>query len=280
MAKVPLTHLSKVFWPREKYTKGDLIAYYESVAPILLPYLKDRPNSLSRFPDGITGMHFFQKNVKRENLPSFVHTLMLRAKTAKKNVRYVLCDNKETLLYLANFGCIELHPWNSRKGSLEKPDYIIFDLDPGPQTKFGDAIAVAQAVHQALEKRRVKSFCKTSGKRGLHVYVPVKGRLTYEKARVFARDVAAEIVAKLPRVASVEHWPKDRRDKIFIDIARNAIGQTTVAPYSVRPWPGAPVSTPLEWREVKKGLSPGAFTIQTIGKRLKQKGDLWKAMRV
>jgi len=275
---VPLTHPDKVFWPEEGYTKGDLIAYYEQIAPYILPHLAGRPCSLHRFPDGIRGVHFFQKNVRRETLPRFVETLLLRAKTTGKPVRYAMCNNEESLLYLANFGCIEFHPWNSRKGSLVKPDFIVFDLDPGPRSSFGDAVEVARVLHRILDAKGVANYVKTSGKRGLHVYAPTNRKISYAAARAFARAAAEEVVRRAPRIASVEHWPKDRKGKVFIDIARNAEGQTTAAPYSVRPVPGATVSTPLAWSEVTARLSPKRFTMQNMLARLKKKGDLWRAI--
>lgn len=272
------THLDKVFWPREKYTKGDLIEYYERIAPFILPYVKDRPCATNRFPDGIKGGHFFQKNYEGD-LPDFVHTATERAKTTGKSVRYILCNNRETLAYLANLGVIELHPWSSRRGSLLKPDWMIFDLDPGTKASFADVIKVAQMLRRVLEAAHMRSVPKTSGKRGIHVYVPVRGRYSYERVRKLARELAERVVEELPETASLEHWPNKRKDKIFLDIGRNAKGQTAVAPYSVRPVPGAPVSTPLAWREVKKGLDPSRFTIKTIFTRLKKKGDLFKGAR-
>lgn len=272
------THLGKIYWPEKGYTKGDMIAYYAKIAPYLLPYTKDRPTAVNRFPDGIYGEHFFQKNMGNIRLPKYVETVSIRAKTTGKNVRYTLVNNKETLLWLANFGAIELHPFGSRKGSLLKPDFIIFDLDPGPKSSFGMVIKVAQRIHEVLDSRNVPSFVKTSGKRGLHVYVPTHGKYTYEKARAFAKEIAEEIVSDLPNIASIEHWPKDRKDKVFIDVMRNALGQTAVAPYCLRPTPDATVSTPLEWNEVRVGLNPKKFTVKTIFSRIRARGDSWRAL--
>jgi bifunctional non-homologous end joining protein LigD len=269
------TNPDKVFWPDLGYTKGDLIGYYENIAPVILPYLADRPNSLNRFPDGITGVHFFQRNVARGSTPDFVETATIRAKTGR-NVRYVLCNNKETPLFLADLGCIEVHPWNSRVGMLAKPDYLILDLDPGERAAFGDCIKVAQAAHEILGAIRVPNLCKTSGKRGLHIYVPLGAKYPYERVRQFGDALACAINKKIPELTSMEHWPAKRKDKIHVDIMRNAIGQTAAAPYSLRPVAGAPVSTPLLWSEVKVGLRPDQFTIHSIFARLKKKGDLWK----
>lgn len=271
--KPNLTHLSKVYWPIEGYTKGDLLAYYDRIAPRILPFLKDRPTALNRFPNGVTGTHFFQKNM-RGKLPPFVRTVTIRAASTGKPVRYVMCNNKETLLWLANLGAIELHPWNSRTGSLSRPDHIVFDLDPGPRSSFNDVVRTALALRKALAARTLSSYVKTSGKRGLHLYVPTKQKHTYLSARRLATQVAKEVVSSLPDIASLAHWPKDRRDKVYIDISRNATGQTVVAPYSVRPVPGAPVATPLAWSEVRPGLDPRSFTIRTVFKRLKR--NPWK----
>lgn len=268
-------NLDKVYWPEKGYTKGDMIAYYGQIAPYILPFLKDRPTALNRFPDGIHGEHFFQKNMGNVLPPKYIKTASIRAKTTGKNVRYALVNNKETLLWLANYGAIELHPFSSRKGSLQQPDFIIFDLDPGPESSFPSVITAANAIHKALDVLNMENFVKTSGKRGLHVYVPTQGKYSYEQARKFAKEVAAGIVKKLPKVASIEHWPKDRKDKVFIDVMRNAMGQTAVAPYCLRPVLEATVSTPLAWSEVKTGLTPKKFTIRNVHARLKVKGDIW-----
>lgn len=277
MAKQTFTHTDKPYWPEDGYTKGDMLHYYERVAKYILPYLKDRPVALNRFPEGVTGIHFFQKNIE-EKLPTFVTTTTLRAKTTGKGVRYALINNLDTLLYFANHGAIEFHPWNSHKGSLSKPDFLIFDLDPGEKAKFGDVVKVAQDLHKILESKKIKSFPKTSGKRGLHVYVPLDSRYSYKAVREFARTIAEEVVAKIPDLASLEHWPAKRKNKVYVDVLRNAVGQTAVAPYSLRPISGAPVSTPLAWGEVTQRLDPKKFTIRTVFKRLEQKGDPWRGV--
>lgn len=278
MNKRPQTfhHLDKVFWPKEGYTKGDVIRYYGRIALRILPYLEGRPNSLNRFPNGITGIHFFQKNVAKASMPAYVQTRTIRAKTNGKNVRYVLCDNQETLLYLANLGCIEVHPWSSRVGTLLKPDYLILDLDPGTRATFRDVIAVARATHALLDAAGMPNVCKTSGKRGLHIFVPLGAKYSFERVRQCANLVAQAVHKKIPELTSLEHWPAKRKNKVRIDTMRNAIGQTVAAPYSLRPTPSATVSAPLRWKEVKAGLRPERFTIETIFKRLQSIGDPWK----
>ena len=271
------THLDKIFWPKEKYTKGDVIAYYQKIAPYILLYLDGRPESLNRHPGGINGPNFFQKNVEREHLPEFVKTRTLKAESANKKVRYALIQNKESLLYFANLGCIEFNPWASRVRSLQKPDFLTIDLDPHGRS-FDDVVAVAQALHKLLDGLGAKNYCKTSGKSGVHVMVPLDAQYSYDKTRAFAKLLILRLNRQLPALTTLEQRFAKRRGKIYLDIARNAYGQTVAAPYCLRPYPGATVSTPLEWREVKKGLHPSAFTIKTIFPRLTKKGDLMKGL--
>ncbi len=270
------THLDKAYWREAGYTKSDLLDYYEKIAPFLLPYLKDRPVVMKRFPEGIDHESFFQKNVTNKHLPSFVRLATIPAKTIDKDVHYIIANNKETLLYMANFGAIELHPWASRVRCLTEPDFMIFDLDPGEQTTFDMAIEAAHAVKNVLDTCGIQSYPKTSGKRGLHVYVPVGGKYTYENVRDFALRVADVVVERHLTLASLAKHPADRKDKIFIDYLRNSFGQTAAAAYCPRATPTATISTPLEWSEVWVGLSPEQFTIRTIFKRLEKKGDIWR----
>ncbi|MBI4079692.1 DNA polymerase LigD [Candidatus Kaiserbacteria bacterium] len=274
--KSTFTHVDKIFWPKEKYTKGDVIEYYEKLAPYILPYLKDRPMVMNRHPNGATKSGFFQKDSSSLNLPSFVKTATLRSETDNKKVQYVVCNNKETLLYLANLGCIEMNPFASRTTALHKPDFLIIDLDPSGNS-FDEIVEVARELHGILKEIGItKSIPKTSGKKGMHVYIPLKGAYSYDVARNVAKLLGELLHSRLPKLASMEHFPAKRRGKIHPDYMRNALGQTAVAPYSLRPFTGATVSTPLEWSEIKKGLKPSQFTIRTIHTRLKKKGDLWK----
>lgn len=271
------THQEKIYWPKEKYTKGDVIAYYQKIAPYILPYLKDRPESLNRHPHGITGENFYQKNVGEQKVPQFVKTLTLKTKTTGKKVRYALIQNKDSLLYFVNFGCIEINPWQSRRGHLEKPDYLTIDLDPHGRP-FDEVVQVALEMKKILDSIGAKSYIKTSGKTGLHLMLPLKGAYTYLQARTFAKLFVGHVHEALPALTTLEQRLAKRHGKIYLDIARNAYGQTTVAPYSVRPYPGATVSTPLRWSEVKKGLRPGTFTIKTIFPRLQKEGDLLQSL--
>jgi DNA ligase D-like protein (predicted polymerase)/DNA ligase D-like protein (predicted 3'-phosphoesterase) len=269
-SKALLTNLDKVFWPKEKITKGDLLRFYADVAPWMLPHLKDRPQSLRRFPNGIDGETFFQKNL--ENHPDWVETIPIEHKN--KEVNYLLIQNEQSLLYAANLGCIEIHPFFSRIRKLHSPDYLMFDLDP-KGASFEKVIEVAQTIHQVLEEIEVPSYCKTSGATGLHIAVPLGAKYSYEQAKKFAEIVAMLVQQQLPKIATLERSIAKRKGKVYIDYLQNNFGQTLAAPYSVRARPKAPVSTPLRWSEVKKGLNPTDYTIKNTLKRLKKLGDLY-----
>lgn len=266
-----MTNLSKVFWPKEGYTKGDLIEYYKEVSPYILPYLKGRPETLHRYPNGITGPSFYQKNV--ENVPDFVQTEKIEHED--HSVNYIIINTETSLLYVINLGCIELHPFGARIDTLEYPNYVILDLDP-EDISFEKVIETAQVVHEILEELDIPSVCKTSGKRGLHIYIPLEGQYTYEEVAYFAKLIAVLVHQKIPGFTSLERRPKNRQKKVYIDYTRNGFGQTVVAPYSVRPVSGATISTPLKWSEVVSGLDPQNFTIKTVLKRFEKEGDLFK----
>jgi bifunctional non-homologous end joining protein LigD len=272
--QLKLTNLDKVYWPKEKYTKGDLVNYYRKVAKFILPYLKDRPENMNRHPHGINGPSFYQKNVDHQP-PVWVKTKKIFSESNKADINYLVCQNEATLVYMANLGCIEINPWNSRIQNLEKPDWMVIDLDP-EAISFEQVIVVAQAVHKLLDSIGVKNFCKTSGATGLHIFVPLAAKYTHDQVKDFAHIIAVLVNRRLPNITSIERMPKKRQKKVYLDFLQNRKGQTLAAPYSVRPKPGATVSTPLEWGEVKRGLDPKKFTIQTIVPRLKKKGDIWK----
>ena len=270
-----LSNLDKVYFPESGITKGDLIDYYRRMANTILPYLKYRPENLNRHPNGWEGKSFYQKDTKNDP-PDFVRTVNIWSDSNNAELRYMVCDNVETLLYMANLGCIEINPWNSRVDSLHNPDYMIFDIDPGDHNTFEQVIRVAQEFHRVLTLACEEHYPKTSGKTGIHIYVPLKARYDYDQIRDFSQLVAQLVHRALPDITSMERSPAKRKDKIYLDYLQNRFGQTIAAPYSVRPAAGAPVSTPLEWNEVKKGLDPAKFTIKNIEKRLEKKGDLWK----
>jgi bifunctional non-homologous end joining protein LigD len=269
---VSLTNQQKVYWPAEGFTKGDLIDYYREVASFILPYLHDRPLSLNRHPNGIQGESFFQRDVSNQPPPDWVATAELISDG--KKVRSVLCQNEATLVYLANLGCIELNPWNSRVGTLDLSDYALLDLDP-EDIVFDSVIEAAQAIHKVLDRIGAEARCKTSGKRGMHIYIPFGAQYSHDQAKRFAELLAHFVHAKLPASTSLVRSPGRRQGRVYLDYLQNGRGKTLAAAYSVRPFPGATVSTPLKWSEVKRGLDPAAFTIKTMRKRLGAVGDLW-----
>lgn len=270
-----LTNLKKVFWPEQGYTKGDLLDYYREIAPKILPYLADRPQVLHRHVDGYTGKDFFQR-VSRQ-CPPWIEVVRLSLDRGKRMRDYHLCQNWPTLLWLANFGRVELIPWNSRVGSLDHPDYLVIDFDP-ENVPFARVVEAAVAVRRVFDKAGVASFCKTSGKRGLHIYVALGRKYSHEQAKMLAEIVARLVHRQLPEITSLDPRPERRQGKIYLDRTRNARGQAVAAPYSVRPYPGATVSTPLKWSEVRRSLDPGKFTIKTVLPRVEKLGDLWQGV--
>jgi bifunctional non-homologous end joining protein LigD len=267
------THLDKVFFPKYKYTKGDLLKYYESVAEYILPYLKDRPLSLNRMPNGINGESFFQKN--NEHLPDWVPSADIFSDSNNANLHWIVGGELSTLLYIVQLGSIEINPWNSRIKSLGKPDWIVIDLDP-EGVGFEKVIEVAQTVKEVCDEWDIPTYPKTSGKTGIHVFIPMGAKYTYEQAKNLAHLIVLEVNQRQPEITSVVRMPEKRKHKIYLDFLQNREGQTLAAPYSVRPTPEASVATPLHWDEVKKGLKPSDFTIKNTPARLKRTGDLWK----
>lgn len=270
-----LTNLDKVYWPDDGYTKGDLINYYREIAPVILPYLRDRPESLHRHPNGIDRDSFFQKDVSKTPPPEWVETVPISSESDGEVKTYIVCQNEPTLLYLANLGCIEINPWNSRIESQDNPDYLIIDLDP-EAVSYDRVIEAAIAVRKLLEKAGAECYCKTSGKRGLHIFVPLGAKYDYDQARQFGEIIANLVNGQLPDSTSVVRSPAKRQGRVYLDFLQNRRGQTLAAPYSVRPYRGATVSTPLKWSEVRKRLDPTKFTIRTMPKRIDKIGDLWK----
>jgi bifunctional non-homologous end joining protein LigD len=265
-----LTNLDKIFWPKEKITKGDLLRYYEKISSCILPHLKDRPISLKRFPNGIEGRSFFQKDLK--DSPDWVETITIDHE--KKKVHYLLINNEESLLYAANLGSIEIHPFLSRSPKLHFPNFLIFDLDP-KEAPFTQVIEVAQTLHKVLEEIEVPSFCKTSGATGLHIAIPLGAKYNFDQSKHFAELIANIVHQRLPKITTLERSLSKRKARIYIDCYQNNYAQTVAAPYSVRARIGAPVSTPLKWSEVKEGLDPKKYTIKTIPARVKKMGDLY-----
>ncbi|MBV6520391.1 MAG: Multifunctional non-homologous end joining protein LigD [Gemmatimonadaceae bacterium] len=263
---VTLSNLRKVFWPVEGYTKGDLIEYYRTIAPWLLPYLVNRPVVLTRFPDGIEGKSFYQKDAPAF-APEWIRTTPIWSNDTQRNIRYFVCDNVESLTYIANMGTIPLHIWASRVGSLELPDWCVIDLDP-KEAPFSDVVRCATVLHWICEDVGLPNYVKTTGKTGLHVLIPLARQCTYEQSRTFGELLARLVLRELPTIATITRHVTRRGDKVYLDYLQNRHGQLIVAPFSVRPLPGATVSMPLLWSEVNDALDPRAFTIATARARM------------
>lgn len=270
--KVKLTHLNKLYWKEEKITKKDVIDYYRDLSDVILPYLKDRPQSLYRTPDGAGGKGFFQKNMK-EIAPDWAETIELDSSKGE-TIEYLLCQDSDTLLYMANLGCIEINPWSSSLPNLDNPDYMIFDLDP-VEVGFSKVVELALKFRELFDQLGLPAFCKTSGSRGMHVYVPVQQRYSYTQVQSFVKAIESHIHLQNQELTSFERSPSERKGKVYFDYLQNAKGKTMAAVYSLRPRPGAPVSAPLRWEELTPKLSPQQFTLRNMRKRLEKEGDLW-----
>lgn len=269
-----LTNLDKIYFPKEGITKGDIIEYYRAVAPFILPYLKDRPESLNRHPNGIERPGFYQKDMTG-HIPRWLKTERIFSESTGKSIDYVLCQDERSLLYLANLGCIELNPWFSRVGRLDRPDFLVIDLDPDGNP-FEQVIQIAREIHEILDDVGAAGFCKTSGATGIHIGVPTGARYSFDRVREFAEAVCQIVARNNPALTSVERNPNRRRKKIYLDYMQNRRGQTLAAPFCVRPRPEAPVSMPLSWSEVKKGLKPEHFNIENALNRIRKFDDPWR----
>ena len=272
---VPITNPGKIYWPESGLRKYDLIDYYLSVSETILPYLIGRPQNLHRHPNGINNPGFYQKD-NEGMLPNWVETVKIHSKSAEKEIKYMLCQNEATLIYMANLGCIEINPWNSRIQNLDFPDYTVIDLDPSGKNSFEEVIEVALAAKEILDQAKIEAYCKTSGSSGLHIYIPLGGKYSYDEARNFTKLLCSYIQEKLPKLSTMERALKSRKGKIYLDFLQNRKAQTLASAYCVRPKPGAPVSAPLKWNEVKSNLKISDFNIKTIPQRLKQVGDLFE----
>lgn len=272
--ELKFTNLSKFYWPKEKITKRDLLNYYYQAAPYILPYLKDRPQSMLRHPEGITGFSFYYKNIKGK-APEWLETYDYRSEDGEDK-EYLVARDEASLLFMVNLGCIEMNPWSSRVQKEDFPDWCIIDLDPGKNSTFAQVIEVAKITGEILEDLNITSYPKTSGSTGIHIYIPLGAKYTYDQSKEFARVIAHRVHEQLPRITSIERTVKDRKGKLYIDFLQNRPQATVSAPYSVRPKPGAPVSMPLHWNEVKKGLKMTDFNIHNAIERIKSKGDLFK----
>ncbi len=266
------TNLNKIYWPKEKITKRDMLNYYYQVAPVILPYLKDRPQSMNRFPNGIEGESFYQKNVMGK-IPSWIDTFPYTSEGIKKS--FLVPTQEADVLYMASLGCIEMNPWSSRVQKPDNPDWCAIDLDPDTNS-FEQVIKTAQVTHEVLQSAGIPCYCKTSGSTGIHIYIPLGAKYLYEDSREFGRLIATIVHEQIPRFTSIERATADRKGKIYIDFLQNRPQATLAAAYSLRPKPGATVSMPLHWDEVKKGLKMKDFTIKNAVARIKEQGDIFK----
>lgn len=270
------TNLDKLYWPGEGITKRDMINYYAAVADTILPYLKNRPQSLNRFPEGIKGFNFYQKNVE-DKVADWIPTFPYTSESGGETKSFLVCKDKATLLYMANLGCIELNPWHSRTQHPDNPDYCLIDLDPDTNS-FNEVIETALVIKDILDEIGAPSFVKTSGATGMHILIPLGARYSFEQSRMLAELIVNIANKQLPKNTSVLRTPAKRKGQIYLDFMQNWQIQTMAAAYSLRPKPGATVSAPLRWEEVKKGLKVADFNIHNMLQRIAEEGDLLKGL--
>jgi len=274
--ELKFTNLSKIYWPKDNVSKRDMLNYYYQVAPYMIPYLKDRPQTLNRFPHGIDGEKFYQKDVKGK-VPDWIETFPYHSYADGRDKEFLVCTDEASLLYIASLGCIEINPWSNRRQKPDNPDWCIIDLDPDKNT-FEQVIETACVTKSILDAIDVTAYCKTSGSTGLHIYIPFGAKYDYEDSKEFGRVLAKLIHAQLPDYTSIERKVADRKGKMYIDFLQNRPQATVAAAYSLRPKPDAPVSMPLYWDEVKKGLTIQTFTIFNAMDRIKEQGDIFKGV--
>ncbi|MGF6928196.1 bifunctional non-homologous end joining protein LigD [Chitinophaga sp. W2I13] len=272
--QLKFSNLGKKFWPKEGYTKRDMLNYYYQMAPYILPYLQHRPQSLNRFPNGIEGKSFYQKDVTAV-APEWVKQFPYRTSEGEDK-NFLVVEDEASLLWMANLGAIEMNPWNSTIHNPDNPDWCLIDLDPDKGNTFAQVIQTAQVVHEVLEGLGIKSYPKTSGSTGIHIYIPLNAKYSYDQCQLFGKLVATKAQEQLPTFTSIERMTRNRKGKIYIDYLQNRPKATLAAPYSLRPKPGATVSMPLYWEEVRKGLKMTDFTIENALARVKSEGDLFK----
>jgi bifunctional non-homologous end joining protein LigD len=276
-----LSNLDKPFWPEEGIPKGDLLAYYRDVAPVVIPHVRDRPFTMKRYPDGWQGKFFFQKD-KPQGMPDWIPTVNIEVTTRdrprqRRRIDAPLVNDELALLWMVNMACIDLNTWYSRVDKLDRPDFVLFDLDPSPDVGFRETVQVALLVKEALDALGLESFPKTSGADGIHVLVPIARRHTYDDTRQFA-EIVARALATTHRGLVTTEWTKSKRRGVLIDANQNGEGKTIASVYSVRPKEGAPVSTPLRWEEVDESLDPTAFTMDAVRRRVAEHGDLYEGV--
>jgi bifunctional non-homologous end joining protein LigD len=279
--ELKFSNLDKVFFPVEGITKGDLLEYYRAVAPVLVPHLRDRPFTMVRWPDGVEAGRFFQKDAPK-HMPEWIPTFRTLVSTResprqRKSVNFPLVNDELALLWMVNMGCIDMNAWYSRTDKPDRPDFVLFDLDPSPDVGFKETVQVALLVKQALDAFGLVGFPKTSSGEGMHVLVPIERRYTYEDTRQFA-EIVAGAIARTNRGLATTEWTKAKRRGVLIDSNQNGEGKTIASVYSVRPRPGAPVSTPLRWSEVNEKLDPLSFTMPVVRERIARHGDLFEGV--
>ena len=270
---IRLTNLDKVFWPDPGYTKGDLIRYYDRVAEFILPYLHERPAHLLRYPDGVRGKAFYQKDLP-EHTPDWIEIEEIASGSRSETIRYLVVNDPSALLWAANAGSIDIHPWLSLRTRRDRPDWAVFDLDPG-SGPFSDVVRLARAFGKVLRGIGLRPLLKTSGASGLHIYVPLEPRYPYGAVRQFCEAVSVHVASEHPEIATVERSVAKRRGRVYLDYMQNRRGQTIVPPYAARPVAAASVSAPLDWDELDADLAPDRFTIRNMPERLSRLGDLF-----
>ena len=273
LTKVEFTNLDKILFPTLQITKAQVIEYYIRTAPKMLDILENRPLVLTRFPSGIDEKGFYEKDAP-QGTPPWVRTVKIYSETAKRDVNYILCNDLDTLIWLANLAAIEIHMPLSKADSREKPDFVFFDIDPEPPVSIEEASAVALLLKEKLDKLGLKSYVKTSGKKGLHVLIPIQREYTFKDTRAFVHEIGQQL-AKEHEIVVAEFSETKKPGKVFVDYLQNSHGRTMVCPYSLRVTPEAAVSTPLDWAEVRKGIKPAEFNIFSVVKREK---DPWKGI--
>jgi bifunctional non-homologous end joining protein LigD len=274
-SEIKISNFNKIYWPELKITKGMLIEYYKEVAPYIMPFIKNRLHTLNRYPNGIYGTNFYQKNIDTDNLPIGLETVVIRNQSDEKDVHYLLCKNEEALIYMANMGCIEINPWSNTYDAYDYPDWMVIDLDP-VEIGFKDVIKTALEVRKLYEEINIESYIKTSGSKGMHIYVPMGQQYTYNEVRLFAELIARKVSSRIPNITSIIRSPAKRKNRIYLDYLQNRHGQTLVAPFSARPKPEATVSMPLEWNELNMRLYPEKFTMKNILSRADKAFEIWK----
>ena len=272
--EVSLTNLDKPFWPALGLTKRHLLQYYADIAPVLLPHVRDRAMVMKRYPNGAAGPFFFMKRTPSPR-PAWIRTCPIEHGSGRM-IAFPVVDDTASLLWLINLGCIDLNPWYSRCDDVDRPDFLHFDLDPGPGAGFGQVLQAALVVHGALETLRLSSFAKTTGSRGIHVYVPIKRGPPQKEVWAFAKALAFELARRHPALLTAEYRVAGRpKGRVLVDYNQNAWGRTLASIYSVRPTPHASVSTPVTWGEVEKGFAMEEFTMAAVLARVTRQGDLW-----